>query len=83
MVNFLATMNSMAKQKKKRNKKYSGADAAEARPTITRVQAVSRSRPKQWWHDNKRIAKPIIIAGAVVLVIVWLIVELFRAIGNA
>lgn len=73
----------MAKQKKKRTKKYSGADAAMTRPSITRVQAVSRSRPKQWWHDHKRVAKPIIIIGVVVLVVVWLLIELIRIIVNA
>ncbi len=73
----------MAKQKKKRTKKYTGADAATTRPSITRVQAVSRSRLGQWWHDRKRILKPIIITAVVVAVIVWLIVELVRIIANA
>ena len=73
----------MAKQKKKRNKKYSGSDAAVTRPSITRVEAVNRSKLGQWWYDHKRVAKPIIIAGAVVLVVVWLIVELIRIIANA
>lgn len=73
----------MAKQKKKRNKKYTGADAAMTRPSITRVEAVHRSKLGQWWHDHKRIAKPIFIATAVILLIVWLIVELIRIIANA
>ncbi len=73
----------MAKQKKKRNKKYTGADAAMTRPTVTRVQAVSRGRVSQWWFDHKRLAKPILIATAVILVVVWLIVELVRVITNA
>lgn len=73
----------MAKQKKKRNKKYSGADAAMTRPSVTRVQAVSRSRPQQWWHDNKRVAKPILIVALVALVVIWLIIELVRIIVNA
>lgn len=73
----------MAKQKKKRNKKYSGADAAMTRPSITRVEAVNRSKLGQWWFDHKRIAKPILIAGAVVLIIVWLIIELVRIIAGA
>lgn len=73
----------MAKQKKKRTKKYSGADAASTRPSITRVQAVSRSRIGQWWHDRKRVVKPIAIAAVVVLVVIWLIVELVRVITNA
>ena len=73
----------MAKQKKKRNKKYSGSDAAMTRPTITRVEAVQRSKVGQWWHDRRRTLKPILIAGVVVLIIVWLIVELVRIITGA
>jgi hypothetical protein len=73
----------MAKQRKKRTKKYTGADAAMTRPSVTRVQAVSRSRIGQWWHDRKRVVKPILIATAVVLVIAWLIFELIRLIINA
>ena len=73
----------MAKQKKKRTKKYTGTDAAISRPSITRVQAVSRSRFGQWWHDRKRIIRPILITSAVVIFIVWLIIELVRIIANA
>lgn len=73
----------MAKQKKKRTKKYSGSDAAMTRPTITRVEAVQRSKVGQWWHDRRRTLKPILIAGVVVLIIVWLIVELVRIITGA
>ena len=72
----------MGQQKKKRTKKYSGADAASARPSITRVQAVNRSKIGQWWHEKKRVAKPILIAAAVVIVIIWLIIELVRIIGR-
>lgn len=73
----------MGKQKKKRNKKYTGADAAMTRPSITRVQAVNRSRIGQWWFDRKRVLKPIIIVSLVVIVLVWLIIELVRALTNA
>jgi hypothetical protein len=72
----------MAKQKKKRNKAYSGADAATSRPVITRISAVNRNRVGQWWFDHKRIAKPIIIASGVVLVLIILILEIVR-IANA
>lgn len=68
----------MAKQKKKRTKAYSGSDAAAARPTITRISAVNRSRLGQWWFDRKRILRPILIAVAVIIVVIWLIVELVR-----
>ncbi len=53
------------------------------RPTITRVEAVQRSKVGQWWHDRRRTLKPILIAGVVVLIIVWLIVELVRIITGA
>lgn len=73
----------MVKQKKKRNKKYTGADAASARPTITRVEAVNRNRLQQWWFDHKKVARPIIITALVVLVVIWLLIELIRIIVNA
>lgn len=66
------------KQKKKRNKVYRGADAAVTKPSVTKISAVQRNKPAQWWHDNKRIAKPVGITLAVVLVITWLIYELIR-----
>lgn len=75
----------MAKQKKKRNKVYSGVDASVTRPVVTRIQAVKRNRIQQWWFEKKRVAKPILIAGIVLIVVVWLLFELIRAItgGNA
>ena len=73
----------MGQQKKKRNQKYSGSDAATARPSITRVQAVNRSKIGQWWHEKKRIAKPILIVVIVAVIIIWLIFELFRIIRGA
>ena len=63
----------MAKSKKKRNKKYSGADAAQARPTITRVQAVNRNALSQWLHENRRMVKYIGIALLIVFVIILVI----------
>jgi len=64
------------KQRKKRNKAYTGADAAITRPVVTKISAVNRSKPGQWWFDHKRIAKPIIIASLVVIGIIVLIVQL-------
>lgn len=60
----------MAKTKKKRNKKYTGADAASARPTITRVQAVNRSRTGQWLYEKRKLARP---AGIVALIVAALV----------
>ena len=56
----------MSKSKKKRTKKYSGADAATTRPSITRVQAVSRSPLNQWLFEKKRVIKT---SGTVLLVL--------------
>ena len=66
------------KAKKKRNKQYRGADAAMTRPSVTRITAANRSKIGQWWFDNKRIAKPVLITIAVIVGIVWLIAELIR-----
>lgn len=69
----------MAKQKKKRTKKYSGADAATSnKPSVTKVTAVNRSKLGQWWFEKKRIVKPVAIAAVVLFVIVWLLTELIR-----
>lgn len=73
----------MSKPKKKRNKPYRGVDAAVSKPTVTRVSAVSRSRTGQWWYEKKRVLKPALIAGLVVVVIIWLIYELIRLVGGS
>ena len=73
----------MAKQKKKRNKVYTGADASVSRPVITRIHAVKRNKVQQWWFDKKKIAKPVLIASGVAIVVIWLLVELIRILtGN-
>lgn len=66
------------KVKKKRNKVYRGADASLTRPVVTRISAANRTKVGQWWFDHKRIAKPVLIAVAVIAAIVWLIIELVR-----
>lgn len=68
----------MAKQKKKRDKAYKGADAASVRPSVTRVSAVHRNPAHQWWVDHKRIAKPVLIAAGVLAIVVVLIFEIIR-----
>lgn len=72
----------MAKQKKKRTKVYTGQDAAVARPSVTRISAANRNKLQQWWFDNKRIVKPVAIAVAVGIVIIWLLIELIRVLGG-
>jgi len=69
----------MAKQqKKKRNKAYTGKDASVSRPVVTRISAENRSKSRQWWYENKRIAKPVSIAVVVAVVVLWLLIELIR-----
>lgn len=73
-------MISMAKQKKKRNKAYTGQGAAVTQPTITRLNAVQRNKVQQWWHDKKRVAKPVLIGVGAAIIVVWLLIELIRII---
>lgn len=73
----------MAKQKKKRNKTYSGVDASVTRPTITRINAVQRNKVGQWWFEKKRIAMPAIIVMVVAIVIIWLLIELIRVMSGS
>lgn len=71
----------MAKHKKKRNKVYSGVEASMARPVITRISAVNRSKAGQWWFENKKRLKPILIATAVVLFVIVLIIQIVHISG--
>lgn len=57
----------MAKQKKKRNKVYAGSNAATTRPVVTHISAVNRNKASQWWVDNKRLARPVLIVGGIVI----------------
>ncbi len=65
------------KNKKKRNKSYSGENASIERPTITRIEAVSRSPFKQWWFENntkvKRVVKVVLVIAAIALIIAEII----------
>jgi len=70
------------KQKKKRNKPYRGADAAITKPIVTRIAAANRNPVSQWWFEHKRIAKPVLIAAAIILGIGYLIFELIRISSN-
>ena len=68
----------MGKNKKKRNKAYTGVDAAMTRPNITRIEAVNRSKIGQWWFDNKKKLKPTLVTGSIVLFVILLIIEIVR-----
>lgn len=74
---------SMAKQKKKRNKPYTGTDASITRPVVTRINAANRNTLQQWWFEKKRFAKPALIAAGVAIVVVFLVVELIRLFTGA
>ena len=66
------------KVKKKRNKQYTGVDAAITRPSVTRISAANRSKLGQWWYDRKRFLKPVLITVAIIIAVTWLIIELIR-----
>ena len=67
----------MSKSKKKRNKPYTGSDAATG-PTIHHYKAQYKSPRREWWDDHKRPIKIIAGIGGSILIVVWLIFELFR-----
>jgi hypothetical protein len=73
----------MTKHKKKRNKVYSGADAAITRPIVTHISAANRNKVSQWWFDRKSFLKPILITSAVVIFVLLLILELIRVVKGA
>lgn len=66
------------KVKKKRNKQYRGTDAALTKPVVTRISAANRTKLGQWWFDRKRILKPVLITAAIIIAVIWLILELVR-----
>jgi len=68
----------MAKQKKKRNKPYTGIDAAMTQPVITRISAANRSKLGQWWFEHKKTLKPVLITSGIVIFVIILIIEIIR-----
>lgn len=72
----------MSKQKKKRNKPYSGINAAMTKPTIIKVSAVNRTRLGQWWVDNKATVKPLLKTAGVVFVTIVLVIEIIKLING-
>jgi len=71
----------MTKQKKKRTKRYSGEDAAvpqSSQPIIHKITAADRGNIGQWWFEKKKVIRIASIASAVVIFIVWLLVELLK-----
>ena len=63
-----------AKQKKKRNKRYSGADARVTAPTIMRVSAEELTPFQEWWRTYKRLVKFILAVVGVITLLALLVV---------
>jgi hypothetical protein len=71
----------MSKKKpKKRNKPYTGEDAAPAAPVVHRYTAEVRSPLNEWWHEHKRQSKTAAYVGGGGIVFVWTVYELLRLI---
>ena len=68
----------MAKNRKKRNKSYSGSEAKIEKPTVHRITAVERSKLGQWWHDHGKTAKRVGLIGGGGALFIYLIVEGIR-----
>jgi hypothetical protein len=63
----------MSKSTKKRNKPYTGVDAARSTPHVRRYSVEERSNVGNWWHENKR---PTLVRSALVAIAMalsWLI----------
>lgn len=68
----------MGKNKKKRNKPYTGADAAIIKPIITHIEAANRSKIGQWFFENKKLVKTIAIAAGIVVFVVVIVFGIVR-----
>jgi hypothetical protein len=66
----------MSKNKKKRNKVYTGADAAVVKPIITRIEAVNRSRIGQFWFERKKLLKPVLITSGIAIAVIILVLQI-------
>ncbi|MDR1196931.1 MAG: hypothetical protein LBL08_01495 [Candidatus Nomurabacteria bacterium] len=62
----------MGKNKKKRNKKYTGIDARQDESTVTvhKVSAVNRSAFGQWIFEHKKLIRIVAIAALVIVIII-------------
>lgn len=63
----------MVKQKKKRNKKYSGADSAIKRPTVTKITAANRSAVSQWFFEKRQFLRPVLVVVGIAILIVIIV----------
>lgn len=63
-----------AKQKKKRNKPYTGIDARMQRPTVTRVSAEELNAFQEWWRTYGKLTKFILTVVGIVLLLGLLVI---------
>jgi len=73
-------MKAMSRKAKKRNKPYTGADAAPTKPVVHHYVAIQRSPLGEWWQAKKGMIKTISAIAGVALIVVWLIYELLMMI---
>ena len=68
----------MGKNKKKRNKIYTGTGSTQTQPVITRISAANRSKIGQWWFEHKKTAKPIAVTAGVIIFVIIIIFQIIR-----
>lgn len=66
------------KQKKKRSKKYQGANAKLTAPSITRVSAEERTRMKEWWLTYRQFVR---IGGTLAAILAAVLLLIIGIIG--
>jgi hypothetical protein len=69
---------SMSKKKRQKQHKHTQA----ARPTIVHVSAVKRAPVHQWWVDHQRLARPVLIALAIAVVIIITLIGILGLISK-
>lgn len=73
----------MSKHKKKRNKAYTGVDAAVTKPIVTRISAANRSKTGQWWFEHEKLVKQVAKVFGIIVFAIIIIVEIIRILtGN-
>lgn len=74
----------MSKRHKKRTKRYHGEDAqAPLKPTVHHYEAIQRGPIGEWWQAHKRGYIRWIAIGAGGILVIWLLVDAFRAITGS
>lgn len=71
----------MNKSKKKRNKPYTGTDAARG-PVVHRYTAEVKSPLREWWDSKKRVIKWSAGIGGGAIITIWLLIEFFAMLGR-